>query len=122
MIWDISPFPGQQGYGYNVKELYEEIKRVLGLNEEKKVMVWARAYRQGALISHRMFRTGVLGLIGVFDVAEMPDIAGHRVYPISQLPDFIQEHKPDIDILSVPSPRSFHSGQRINLARHKGVA
>lgn len=94
---------GQQGYGYNVKELYEEIKRVLGLNEEKKVIIVGAGNIGKALISHRMFRNRGFRLIGVFDIAEMPDIAGHRVYPISQLPDFIQEHKPDIAILSVPS-------------------
>lgn len=27
---------GQQGYGYNVKELYDEIGKILGLNKEYK--------------------------------------------------------------------------------------
>ncbi|HHW89616.1 MAG TPA: redox-sensing transcriptional repressor Rex [Clostridiales bacterium] len=94
---------GQQGYGYNVKELYEEIKRVLGLNDEKKVIIVGAGNIGKALISHRMFRNRGFKLIGVFDIAEMAEISGHRVYPISKLPEFVQEYKPDIAILSVPS-------------------
>ena len=30
---------GQQGYGYNVKYLYEEIGKILGLNEKHNIII-----------------------------------------------------------------------------------
>lgn len=94
---------GQQGYGYNVRELYDEIKRVLGLDREKKVIIVGAGNIGKALISHRMFRNRGFRLEGVFDIAEMPDINGFHVHFINELPSFIKEHNPDLAILSVPS-------------------
>lgn len=94
---------GQQGYGYNVRELYDEIKRVLGLDKEKKVIIVGAGNIGKALISHRMFRNRGFKLEGVFDIAEMSDINGFHVHFINELPAFMKEHKPDLAILSVPS-------------------
>ena len=94
---------GQQGYGYNVRELYDEIKRVLGLDKEKKVIIVGAGNIGKALISHRMFRNRGFKLEGVFDIAEMPDINGYHVFPINELPEFIKEHNTDLAILCVPS-------------------
>ncbi|HEY8389487.1 MAG TPA: redox-sensing transcriptional repressor Rex [Clostridia bacterium] len=94
---------GQQGYGYNVKELYEEIKKVLGLDKEKKVIIVGAGNMGKALISHRMFRNRGFKLIGAFDVVEMPDINGCHVYHISELPEFVKQNNPDLAILCVPS-------------------
>lgn len=94
---------GQQGYGYNVRELYEEIKRVLGLHKEKKVIVVGAGNIGKALISHRMFRNRGFRLEGIFDIAQLPDINGYNVHYINELPAFMKEHNPDLAILSVPS-------------------
>jgi redox-sensing transcriptional repressor len=104
---------GQQGYGYNVRELYEEIRRVLGLNEEKKVIIVGAGNIGKALISHRMFRNRGFKLIGVFDIIEMPDIAGHKVLPMAKLPEFIKENQPDIAILAVPSQEATIVGKEL---------
>lgn len=94
---------GQQGYGYNVRELYEEIKRVLGLDNEKKVIIIGAGNIGHALISHRMFRNRGFDLIGVFDVSAMSEINGHPVLPISDLSKFVKNNSPDLAIMAVPS-------------------
>lgn len=94
---------GQQGYGYNVKELYSEIGSILGLNKEKSVIIVGAGNIGKALINHRMFKNRGFKLTSVFDVVEMPGISGFEIKPMSTLEDYIKQNNPDIAILAVPS-------------------
>ena len=46
---------GQQGYGYNVKYLYEEIGKILGLNERHNIIVMGAGNLGQALTNYVKF-------------------------------------------------------------------
>ena len=47
---------GQQGYGYNVEELYEEIGKILGLDHEYSAVVIGAGNMGQALANYPWFR------------------------------------------------------------------
>ena len=46
---------GQQGYGYNVEYLYEEIGRILGLDQEHNLIIVGAGHLGQALVNYRDF-------------------------------------------------------------------
>ena len=91
---------GQQGYGYNVKYLYEEIGKILGLNEKHNIIVIGAGNLGQALANYVKFEKLGFVIIGLFDVN--PDlkgvaVRGIEIRMISELPAFLQEHKIELD-------------------------
>ena len=77
---------GQQGYGYNVKYLYTEIGKILGLNEKHKFV-----------------------LKGLFDVN--PRLAGLTIRGVEirmmdELKDFVKENDIEIGVLTIPKTKA----------------
>ena len=68
---------GQQGYGYNVEQLYGEIALILGLNERKKAILIGAGNLGRAIVSHMPFEQRGFSLIGIFDSKE--SIAGQII-------------------------------------------
>ena len=58
---------GQQGYGYNVEYLYNEIAGILGLNSKYKAILVGAGNMGQALIQNTTFEKRGFNLIGVFD-------------------------------------------------------
>ena len=67
---------GQQGYGYNVKYLYTEIGKILGLNEKHKFVIIGAGNLGQALANYAAFENRGFVLKGLFDV-------NPRILPIS---------------------------------------
>ena len=59
---------GQQGYGYNVRDLYEEISKILGLDKERKAVLLGAGNLGRAVALHMDFASRGITLIGIFDV------------------------------------------------------
>lgn len=96
---------GQQGYGYNVDALYEEIGNILGLNKNRKIILLGAGNLGMALIQHLAFDAKGFHLVGVFD--KNPRLIGQKVrgieiLPESELEDFCKREKPDAAILCLP--------------------
>lgn len=96
---------GQQGYGYNVEELYNEIGRILCVDQSLKTILIG-AGNLGKSIAARIFegRNG-FQLIGIFDKNEAQVgnmIKGIPVRNIATLDDFCRENKPDVAVLCIP--------------------
>ena len=96
---------GQQGYGYNVEYLYNEISEILGLNSHYKTILIGAGNMGQALIQNTTFEKRGFSLIGVFD--NDPEKIGKTiknltVLDISTVKDFIDEHKPTMAIISTP--------------------
>lgn len=60
---------GQQGYGYNVEYLYQEIGEILGLHEGYKTIIVGAGHLGHALATHTTFAKRGFRLAGIFDVA-----------------------------------------------------
>ena len=96
---------GQQGYGYNVQYLYDEIGKILGLEEQHNIIVIGAGNLGQALANYGKFEKLGFMIIGLFDIN--PDLMGRsqRGIPImmlEELEEFVISHKIDIAALTMP--------------------
>ena len=107
---------GQQGYGYNVDALYEEISNILGLNKGLKIILMGAGNLGMALVKHLSFEAKGFKLVGIFD--QNPKLIGQKVHGIEILPEsalesFCQRVKPDAAILCLPKEVVEDLGDRL---------
>ncbi|HBC97530.1 MAG TPA: redox-sensing transcriptional repressor Rex [Clostridium sp.] len=97
---------GQQGYGYNVSELYSQICNILGLVKLYKTVIIGAGNIGQAIANYTGFEKLGFELKSIFDVN--PKLIGLRIRDIEikdidYLPDFLKENTIDIGIICVPS-------------------
>lgn len=96
---------GQQGYGYNVPQLYEEIGHILGVNSSLKTIILGAGNLGRAIATHMQFESRGLKLIGIFDIKEAMCgrlVRGMPVRHIDGLDEFCKEQLPVIAVLCIP--------------------
>lgn len=96
---------GQQGYGYNVQFLYDEIGKILGLDRKHSMIVVGAGNLGLALASHSTFDKQGFIVRGIFDVRkelEGKNVNGLSIQMMDQLPKFMKENDIDIAALTVP--------------------
>lgn len=96
---------GQQGYGYNVQYLYDEIGKILGLDKQQTMIIIGGGNLGLALANHSTFDKQGFKITGIFDVN--PELNGKQVNDIkikmmSELDDFVKNNQVDIAALTVP--------------------
>ena len=96
---------GQQGYGYNVKFLHDEIGKILGLNQMHNVILIGAGNLGQAIANYVNFEKLSFRMIGLFDVN--PDkignvFSGAEVRHMDELPGFLKDHHVDIAALTLP--------------------
>ena len=62
---------GQQGYGYSVSYLYEEIGAILGLDKEYKIVIVGYGRLGQAMASYIANNEGNFHICGIFDVKQI---------------------------------------------------
>lgn len=97
---------GVQGYGYNVQRLYEEIKKILGLDKAHNVIVVGGGNIGKAIINYQGFRKRGFNFTAVFE--KDSDVIGQRINgveicSIDNLEEFLKNNHVDIVALTVPS-------------------
>lgn len=96
---------GQQGYGYNVEYLYNEIAGILGLNSKYKAILVGAGNMGQALIQNTTFEKRGFSLIGVFDNDPQKigkEIKGIKICDIADVEQFIKDNNPTMAIISTP--------------------
>ncbi len=96
---------GQQGYGYNVKHLYNEIAGILGLDSRYKAIVVGAGNMGQALIQNITFEKRGFSLIGVFDNDSKKigtEIKGLTILDFAEVGSFIEKYQPTMAIISTP--------------------
>lgn len=96
---------GQQGYGYNVEELYKEIGNILGLGEGHKTIIAGAGNLGHALANHGGFEKRGFKLIAIFDCDKDKigtQINGVNVYDIADMKQVLDKEPATIGILTVP--------------------
>ena len=113
---------GQQGYGYNVRFLHEEIGKILGLTETHNIIIIGAGNLGQAIANYGRFdRLGFL-TIALFDVN--PNIVGKKIrgIPINSLDEldsFCEKNKVDIAALTLPKGNAENTAKRlVNLGIH----
>lgn len=100
---------GQQGYGYNVKYLYTEIGKILGLDIDHNMIIIGAGNLGQALANYTSFERRGFIFKGIFDVNPTLSGVSIRGVPIrmmDELKDFINEHNIDIAVLTIPKAKA----------------
>ena len=96
---------GQQGYGYNVQYLYDEIGKILGLDQSHNIIIIGAGNLGQAIANYTRFDKLGFYTIALFDVdPELigKDVRGIKIYSLHELDAFCQSHKVDIAALTMP--------------------
>ena len=107
---------GQQGYGYNVKHLFDEIGKILGLDQKHNIIIIGAGNLGQALANYVKFEKLGFVIIALFDVN--PELKGKRVrdMPIlmlDELSDFCADNQVDIAALTMPKSKADMIAQKL---------
>lgn len=105
---------GQQGYGYNVKYLYSEIAKILGLDVQHPMILLGAGNLGMALANYADFEKRGFKLIALFDInpaLEGMQVRGIKVHMVSELTGFLSENHVDIAILTLPKNQAAHMAE-----------
>ena len=96
---------GQQGYGYNVSALRDQIASILGMDRGFSAILIGVGNIGHALMDNFCFRDWGFRLIAAFDIH--PDVIGSTtngvtVRSMDELLDFLASNKVDVAVLTVP--------------------
>lgn len=98
---------GVRGVGYDVKELQEQIKKILAINREWNLGVVGIGKLGSALLQHRNLQTRGFKCVAAFDndpekVGQMGP-SGIRIRDISELSEAVDELKIEIGVITTPA-------------------
>lgn len=100
---------GQQGYGYNVKYLYTEIGKILGLDSVHPMIILGAGNLGQALANYVDFEKRGFKLTGIFDINPVLEgiaVRGIEIQMLSELPLFLKQHPVEIAILTLPKNKA----------------
>ena len=100
---------GQQGYGYNVSFLHDEIGKILGLEYNYNVIIVGAGNLGQALANYGGFTKRGFQMAAIFDINPEKigkTINGIPVYSIDEIETFIQKHSVDIAALTLPKDQA----------------
>ncbi|SFB44817.1 redox-sensing transcriptional repressor Rex [Clostridium frigidicarnis] len=96
---------GQQGYGYNVRELYRQISNILGLTKEYDIVIIGAGNIGQAIANYNRFEKLGFVLKGIFDAN--PKLIGMKIrdieiQDIDNLEGFLSQNSIDLGVICVP--------------------
>jgi redox-sensing transcriptional repressor len=96
---------GQQGYGYIVDQLCEEIANILGLSHGYKAILLGAGNLGQAIASHMSFEAEGFKLAGIFDNSPQKigtTINGQVICDVAGIDEFCKNEKPIMAVLCIP--------------------
>lgn len=97
---------GKQGRGYNVQELLERLREILGLNRRWTVCVIGMGRLGEAIVEYGGFEPQGFKIVAAFD-ADVEKIGrkigSQEIMPVEQLDAYLTEHHVDIGVVAVPA-------------------
>ena len=100
---------GQQGYGYNVKYLYDEIGKILGMDRQHNIIVVGAGNLGQALANYLKFEKRGFVINGLFDVnpaLKGLSVRGIKIRMMEELEGFLKENQVDIAALTLPKEKA----------------
>lgn len=115
---------GQQGYGYKVEYLYEEIGKILGLHKIHNLIIIGAGNLGQALANYMNFERRGFLFRGIFD--NNPVLFGKKirdleVQPMEELETFVKENEIDIAVLTIPKDNALEVAERLARQDIKGI-
>ena len=115
---------GQQGYGYKVEYLYEEIGRILGLEKTHNLIIIGAGNLGQALANYMNFERRGFMFRGIFD--QNPALYGKKirnmeVRPMEEMESFVKQNEIDIAVLTIPKAGAVKVAERLVDNGIKGI-
>jgi len=107
---------GQQGYGYNVRYLYDESGRIMGMNQQHNMIVIGAGNLGQALANYVNFERRGFIFCGIFD--NDPAVYGTKireieVHPVEEMEAFIRNNDVDTAVLTIPKQSAAAMAERL---------
>lgn len=115
---------GQQGYGYNVEKLREEIGEILGINRGHTAVVLGVGNLGHALIQNFKFGNNGFRVEAAFDIDDDvidTNVGNIPVYSIDELDDYLVQHRVDVGVITVPRSVAASMAERLVRGGVKGI-
>ena len=96
---------GQQGYGYNVNYLYDEIGKILGLDKAHHLIIIGSGNLGQAIANYMNFERRGFIFKGIFDnnpALKGKVVRGLEIQPMENMEAFIKDNDVDIAVLTIP--------------------
>jgi len=103
---------GQQGYGYDVSNLFDEINTILGLDKTYDTVIIGAGNLGHALANYSCFNNFGYNLKGIFEISSRligMQISNVEVYDVDFMEEFIEKNDIDIAIICT----NINSAQKI---------
>lgn len=115
---------GQQGYGYKVEYLYEEIGKLLGLDRTHNLIIIGAGNLGQALANYMNFERRGFLFRGIFD--NNPALYGKKIrdmkiMPMEEMESFIRENQIDIAVLTIPKISAVSVAERLVSCGIRGI-
>ena len=115
---------GQQGYGYNVKYLYDEIGKILGIDRAHNMIIIGAGNLGQAIVNYEDFEKRGFVIKGVFDNNEQlkgKKVRGINIMMMDSVTDFIRENDIEIVALTIPKNAAKEVGKLVADAGVKAI-
>ena len=115
---------GQQGYGYNVRELYAEIEGILGVNRTYKLVVIGCGRLGQAIANFLETYDDGYDIVGMFDVNPAlvgMESCGVKIQTPSELPAFLKKNDMDIAVITVTKSAAQSVAEELVRGGVKGI-
>ena len=101
----VSSEAGRPRLGFAISRLIVDIEKFLGYDNLSDAIIVGAGGLGRAFLGYEGFKSNGLSIVAAFDVSEKligTTVAGKEILPLSQLEDFVKEHKISIGIITVP--------------------
>ena len=115
---------GQQGYGYNVKYLYTEIARILGIDRQHNLIIIGAGNLGQAIANYTNFEKRGFMIKGMFDINPRLIglvVRGVEIRGIDDLEQFIVDNEVQIAALTIPKSKAPEIAERLVKAGIKAI-
>lgn len=115
---------GQQGYGYNIMELRAEIGHILGVDEQRRLIIIGAGHLGHALLQNFDFVQGGFRLDTAFDVSPAligTEINGVAIRSMDELDDYCAMYRPAVAVLTIPKAAARETADRLVRLGVRGI-
>lgn len=115
---------GQQGYGYNVNDLYSEISSILGLDRNYKMVIVGAGNLGQAIANYTYYYKAGFLVDGIFEVN--PRLIGLKINDINvmdyeNMVDYVEERNIDIGIICTSKENAQEVADKLCFAGVRGI-
>lgn len=115
---------GQQGYGYSVDGLYDEISAILGLDKEYRMVIMGAGNLGQAIAKYTHFHKQGFKVCGVFEISPNligKDLDGIEIMDYENIVEYVEEEEIDIGIICVNQNNAQEVADKLSFAGVKGI-